>query len=66
MKAHGNVEEVAQAQPLAYNITALAKETSLSRSLIYEHIKDGLLKVTKVGRRTIILREDAKNWLASL
>lgn len=52
--------------PLAYSIPALKNATSLSRSLIYEHIKRGLLKTTKVGKRTLVLRADAERWLASL
>lgn len=52
--------------PLAYSIEGLAEGTSLSRALIYEHIKAGLLETRKCGRRTIVMREDAMRWLASL
>ena len=51
---------------IAYSISELADATSLSRSLIYLHIKTGALKITKVGNRTIILPPDAKNWLWTL
>lgn len=51
---------------LAYSVPALCKHSDLGRSLIYEHIRQGLLRTTKVGSRTIILRADAERWLASL
>jgi len=50
---------------LAYDIVFLSRMTSLSRSVIYEHISAGLLRITKVGRRTIIMHDDATQWLAS-
>jgi hypothetical protein len=51
---------------LAFSIRALSRATSISRSLIYEHIRRGLLKTTKVNNRTIVLRDDAEHWLRSL
>lgn len=53
-------------KPLAYAISALARETSLSRATLYMHVKSGLLKTTKVGRRTIVLAADVERWLATL
>lgn len=58
--------ENANSPPLAYSISALARDTSLSRATLYSFIKDGLLKTSKCGRRTIILRAEAERWLASL
>lgn len=52
--------------PMAYSIPQLADATSLSRSLIYQHINAQLLKITKAGRRTIVLRDDALRWLEGL
>jgi predicted DNA-binding transcriptional regulator AlpA len=54
------------ATTLAFSIRALSLATSISRSLIYQHIKLGLLKTRKVNKRTIVLREDAEEWLRSL
>ena len=51
---------------LAYSIAELAHVAGVGRSFIYEEINSGLLKVKKAGRRTLILRADATNWLASL
>jgi excisionase family DNA binding protein len=39
---------------------------SLSRSAAYREIRDGRLRVTKVGRRTLIARIDAEAWLKTL
>ena len=36
------------------------------RTTIYEEIKAGRLKALKFGRRTLIPRESADEWLASL
>jgi hypothetical protein len=51
---------------LAYSIERLAKESDISRSMIYEEIAAGRLIARKVGRRTIVRRSDALLWLRSL
>lgn len=51
---------------LAYSIPGLAKDTTLSKSLLYEHIKRGLLKTVKCGRRTLVLHDEAVRWLSTL
>jgi len=38
----------------------------VSRSSIYRLLAAGGLKARKVGRRTMIVRVDAENWVASL
>ena len=50
----------------AFSIEQLCKWSSIGRSTIYEEIREGRLQVRKVGRRTIVLREDAERWLSSL
>ena len=39
---------------------------SISRTAAYREINDGRLRITKVGRRTLIARTDADAWLDSL
>ncbi len=51
---------------LAYSIPQLAEATGLSRSLIYEHIRAGRLRIAKAGRRTIVTAEAAHEWLREL
>jgi hypothetical protein len=51
---------------LAYSIPRLARESDISRSMIYEEIAAGRLIARKIGRRTIVRRADALAWLRSL
>ncbi|HKF93883.1 MAG TPA: DNA-binding protein [Gammaproteobacteria bacterium] len=51
---------------LAYSIPQLVEATGLGRSLIYEHIRAGRLRITKVNRRTIVTAEAAHEWLHEL
>jgi hypothetical protein len=51
---------------LAYSISRLARESDISRSMIYEEIAAGHLIARKIGRRTIVRRADALAWLRSL
>lgn len=51
---------------LAFSIPDLVAAANISRSVLYEQIKSGNLRVRKVGRRTIVLYEDAESWLKSL
>ena len=52
--------------PLAHTIEAAARISTCGRTLIYAAIKAGDLKARKVGRRTIILDGDLRDWLAAL
>ncbi|QGM98431.1 helix-turn-helix domain-containing protein [Methylocystis parvus] len=51
---------------LAYSIEETARITSLGRTALYEEIRAGRLKSRKAGRRTIVLADDIRAWLASL
>jgi excisionase family DNA binding protein len=51
---------------LAYSIAELAEISGVGRSFLYEEIKSGHLIVTKAGRRSLILHEDAITWLSTL
>jgi excisionase family DNA binding protein len=50
---------------LAYSVPEFCEATSIGRSLVYEEIARGRLRATKVGSRTVILREDGIAWLHS-
>lgn len=43
-----------------------ARVAGCGRTKIYEAIKTGELRAKKLGRRTIVLDSDLRNWLASL
>jgi hypothetical protein len=63
-----SIPELLSPDRLAYSIAELSAATSISRSVLYEHAKGGeaTLRFTKVGRRTVVLREDAEAWLRAL
>jgi len=48
------------------NIETFIDEYSLSRSKFYQEVRSKMLKVTKVGSRTYIARQDADEWLDNL
>lgn len=52
--------------PLAHSVDGAARAANIGRVTIYEEIREGRLKARKVGRRTIILDEDLRAWLAAL
>ena len=51
---------------LAYTISELVSDTGAGRSKIYEEIGAGRLKTRKLGKRTLVLHDDATSWLQSL
>jgi len=50
---------------LAYSIRELANDGPIGRSSIYNQIAAGRLRARRIGRRTIILDEDWRAFLAS-
>jgi hypothetical protein len=55
-----------QFRKLAYSIAELCEMAGVGRSFLYEEVKAGHLVVTKAGRRSIVLHDDAVAWLAAL
>ena len=56
----------ATAGKIAHSIDGACEAAGVGRTSIYEAIRAGALKARKLGRRTIILDEDLRAWLASL
>jgi excisionase family DNA binding protein len=50
----------------ALTIGETASWSGLGRGTVYEEIRDGRLRIAKVGRRTIVRAADARAWLASI
>lgn len=48
------------------SVEDVVRAVGVSRTTIYKEIKAGRLKITKVGRRSLILPENFKAWLALL
>jgi excisionase family DNA binding protein len=53
-------------KPFARTIEDTAQHVKCGRTTIYAAIKSGALKARKIGRHTIILDQDLREWLASL
>jgi hypothetical protein len=51
---------------LAYTVEDFAASTGLGRTRLYAAIKAKQLRARKYGKRTIILAEDGREFLASL
>ena len=51
---------------LAYGVQEFGAVAGLGRTKVYAEIAAGRLRAKKAGRRTIILAEDARAYLASL
>ncbi|WP_245434736.1 helix-turn-helix domain-containing protein [Methylocystis rosea] len=51
---------------VAHSIDGACEAAEVGRTSIFEAIRAGELKAHKLGRRTIILDEDLRGWLASL
>ena len=52
--------------PIAYSIREAVAAANIGRSSIYEAIAAGRLNARKLGKRTLILRDDLTAWLDSL
>jgi excisionase family DNA binding protein len=52
--------------PRAYSIAETCALTGLGRDAVYTAIRDGYLVARKLGRRTIIIEDDLRQFLAGL
>jgi excisionase family DNA binding protein len=51
---------------LAHRVEQAAQLVGVGRTLIYDEIREGRLRIRKVGRRTLILHSDLQAWLDQL
>ncbi len=47
-------------------ISEFCKATSLGRTYVYKLLKQGDLKAVKIGRRTLVRKDDLAAWTSSL
>ena len=50
----------------ASSLKNFCRRNDIGRSKAYQEIKEGRLRIRKVGRRTIVTRKDEKRWLDAL
>jgi hypothetical protein len=51
---------------LAYSVPEFLKATGLGRGRFYNEVNTGRLRLTKVGRRSLVLADDARAWIDAL
>ena len=54
-----------QAEVIAYSVNDAARILGIGRTTLYGEIKAKRLPAIKVGRRTLIRRKDAEEWIDS-
>lgn len=54
------------AEPLAYTIAEAVKVAAVSRTELYRSVQRGELTLRKRGKRSLILADELKRWLATL
>ena len=52
--------------PLAYSVSEACSVARTGRTVLYEAIRTGQLRAVKRGRRTLLLADDLRRWLADL
>jgi excisionase family DNA binding protein len=52
-------------EPMAYSLQELHRRTGLSELFFRNEARDGALKITRFGRRVLVLREDWDAYLKS-
>lgn len=51
-------------EKLCYTIREASEVTTVCKSTLYMHIRSGALKARKLGKKTLILADDLKAWIA--
>lgn len=50
----------------AFTVDEFLAWARIGRTKFYQEIKEGRLRVRKLGRKTLVLKVDATDWLSSL
>ena len=57
------LEVTKENQKLAYSVSDVSEQTSLSKSYVRNEISAGNLKVQRFGRRVLVLNQDLQSYL---
>jgi len=49
-----------------FTVKQFCDKYQIGRTRFYEEVEGGRLPIRKLGRKTLVIREDAENWLRSL
>lgn len=55
-----------EVEKLAFSIAEFCRRFGVGRTKVYEEVRQGRLRARKIGRRTIITKDDADDWLQQL
>jgi excisionase family DNA binding protein len=55
-----------RARQRAMSIAEFCESYGLGRTKAYEELKSGRLRARKIGKRTVIIEDDAEEWLGHL
>lgn len=53
-------------QPTAFSVRQFCEMHAIGRTTFYEEVKYGRLRIRKLGKRTLVLREEAERWVSAL
>lgn len=53
-------------QPTAFSVRQFCEMHAIGRTTFYEEVKYGRLRIRKLGKRTLVLREEAERWVCAL
>jgi excisionase family DNA binding protein len=55
-----------QLKPISYSVEEISRVNNIGRTSIYKALGEGKLRGMKLGRKTLILESDFREFLASL
>lgn len=53
-------------RPTAFSVRQFCEMHAIGRTTFYEEVKYGRLRIRKLGKRTLVLREEAERWVGAL
>jgi excisionase family DNA binding protein len=57
---------IMEGEKRAFSIAEFCRRFGVGRTKVYEELRQARLRARKIGRRTIITKDDAEDWLQQL